>query len=310
MSKVGLFRYDHVRPFALGFGAEDEDWTPITPNSPVPVRGPSSRASASLLPSPSSLGIKTEASAQLMGFEDFEDGPQGWVQLYTQNLTTQCPMAWIKDRHKARIEIRTPDVAGYEGMAIRRYSTALGDGFHLVQWLASIHEWDAVSPRPNKGPKWFEWAIDAAKDDGTRNYFAVKYIRNATGLNVAGTPTDVSDKIMVSTYSGGTTTFHDMGAFAWPVNESKCLPVPISLLVNTATGKYHGLAVGRWIRKGVFGANPSELSGLPAAGGPNLPRFSSGFNSLFVVNNLDGSGLTEGVAELLAHRAIFLGGEI
>lgn len=275
---------------------------------PVELLDAPNRLRASPLLQPSEMGFKKPG--QLMAFENFEDGPQGWVQLYTQNLTIQAPMAWIKDRHKARIEARTPDLAGVEGMAIRRYSTSLGEGYYMVDWLAAIHEWDAVNPRPANGPKWFEWSLDTAQDDGKRHYFCVLFVRNAQ--NLTGLPAgQVTDRILIKTYNAGTYTYHDMGAFAWPVNESKCLPVPITMLVNMTTGKYHGLRIGRWIKKGFF-ANRSntELTALPPASGPNLSRFASGFNSLFSVNNLDGSGLSEGVSELLTHRITYFGESI
>lgn len=231
-------------------------------------------------------------------YNDFEDGPQNWGSLYVQNETNRLPMFWIKDRHKARLEMRGADVSGLKGMMIRRTTHMHGYGYYLAEFLMALHSSDVSDPRTVSLPARLDVGLDTCQADGTRNYFALRYAPN-DGTNAANT----------FNIQYNTSSFHQCGSeFVWPVNEQKVLPVYLAMLVNTSTGKYHGIRVNDQIKSGYFASPPdTSLSDLARANGASLPRFASGLNPFVDMAQQTGSSYVEATCEMTGFRLTYLG---
>lgn len=272
--------------------------TIIRADNPLPVRDVVGMAEIGDITGLASAG-------QIIINDDFKTGPQGWGQLYTQNLTSQLPVFWIKGRHRPRMEIRGSDISGYQGMLIKRTSQMVGAGFYLAEFMAAIHVSAFDDPRATLSPARVDFVLDTCDVDGNRHYFALRYALNDV-------PAALTSKTWnLQRYSGGTNSFQELsgGAWDWPANENKVLPIYVAMLVNTKTGKYHGININNERKYGALagGLTNVDLSSLAPASGPGLSRFRTGFNPCVEMKQPDGSSFVEAVFELLHFRATYLG---
>lgn len=238
---------------------------------------------------------------KVLNEDRFLSGMNGWLQLYTPSQDGLHRFATLTRifRGVPRIQLRTPNAIGVEGMGIKRMGNYYGEGRYLIEFIASIDECSLDSNRP----RWYGWGFDVANTLGVRHYFYLKYTRFDESLVTE------TKKWTLQT-SGGQLDLPGAAGSATQieVNENKALPFYIALEVNTVTGKYLGVRIGDQMRYGSLAETPNDsLSSQAGPATESLLTFKGGMNPFFNVVNRSNNSSTGAATAVQYQRTTFLG---
>lgn len=239
----------------------------------------------------------------LLWEDDFNNGPQGWVQL----LNGRVPAGVVYLDHEITYNgsghsllIGTEDqssagtrVWGY-GVAIKRMSRPAVVGKLYVEWWwawGSLHGQDT--------PRNIDFGVDQCAPDGTRRFFKVRWLNYDEGSS-----TRVS-KYQLET--AGASTFVDVpsGAINHGYNENKRNLYHLEAVFDVGAGCYDGLRVnGQGFGSLASPADTSLRSNTLAS--TTLASFSGGLNCAVEVYNRLNTNSSKAWVNVAYSRGIIL----
>lgn len=246
--------------------------------------------------------------AMVVAEDNFKAGMDDWLQLFTPSNAgsgTKWGTVTHVERGGRRLMLRTPNITNYSVMALKRMANLFGDGRYLLELVVNF---ELVAPFGAAGaserPRWFTFGLDAAKLDGTRRYFKIRYlVYDESGGAVAhkwqwaniagaGTFTDIT---------GGAINLLDRN------NENKALPAYIAIEVDTTNGTYNGFRLNNEFKIGTLAASPdTTVSDLGALASSALTTYNGGLNTCVEIENRTAS-FTAGALGIQFHRLTYLG---
>lgn len=241
-------------------------------------------------------------SGQILNEDDIKDGPSDWLGLYTPGQDgTHIPgtFTYITGRGARRLQLRTWNVQGAEGMGIKRMSNILGNGRYLVEFMLSLEN---VNLDLNS-PRYYGWGLDIALEDGSRTFFYSRF------YNYDQATTTRVKKFQIQKGDG---SYYDIPGGEYDLNgrtnENKALPFYIALLVNTATNRFEGFRFNNTIKAGRLADTPDDtLIDLGAPATSSLPIFATGINPFFDSINRSNETYTATIHNLHWQRTTYLG---